>query len=191
VNYAILGEDSSDTATLAVLVRRLYAIKYPTRKVVPVVQRGYSGWAQLCRKGAREISALHKLGWRRFVVCIDADGVNPKPRYDKAYTSIVRKAKVPKTWLIIVPVQELEAWILADIEQVSNIIPSWHPVPITNPKGIASPKEHLRRLSRDPVNKYIRYKEAKDNPRMANHLRIEIVASKCRSFRSLIAFVRS
>jgi Domain of unknown function (DUF4276) len=190
VKYAvILGEDRSDAETLCVLVRRLLGQRFPNKQLPALYPKGYHGWAELVRKGPRDLRALHSLGWQRFIVCVDADGPDPAPRHKVILAQVIKKAQVPSETCALVPVQELEAWILADIEQVSEIIAAWRPSPITKPEGIASPKEHLRRLSRDPVTKKARYNEVRDNKRMASHLRLEIVHKKCKSFRPLVKFV--
>ncbi len=191
MKYAIIAEDRSDAEVLAILVKRLYAVCYPKKKAASVAKQGYHGWGDLCRKGAAELGAFYNVGCQRFIVCLDADQVNPKPRYDFAYNQIIKKAKIPAAWCIVVPVQELEAWVLADIEQVSMIIASWQPKAIANPEKIKNPKEYLRGLSRDPTTKHIRYREPRDNVKMANHLRTEIVAAKCKAFRSLVDFVNN
>ncbi len=90
---------------------------------------------------------------------------------------------------IVIPVQELEAWILADIECASKVFPSWKPSPIHNPEGISKPKEHLEKLSRDSKQRP-RYRHAIHNEQVAKHLDLEKVARKCPAFTVLAAFVR-
>ncbi len=92
-------------------------------------------------------------------------------------------------YCVIVPVQELEAWILADIQSVSKVFTSWRPQPISNPEGINSPKEFLEKLSR-AANHKPRYAHAVHNARVAEHLDIDILMTKCPSFLPLANFVR-
>ena len=87
-----------------------------------------------------------------------------------------------------IPVQELEAWILADIECVTNVIPSWKPNLVSNPEGISSPKEYITRLSRDSRRKPL-YMHAVHNEKMAAYLDLPKVAAKCPSFCVLRDFV--
>jgi hypothetical protein len=65
---------------------------------------------------------LHSFGWQRFIVCVDADGPDAAPRHKVILAQVIKKAQVPSETCVLVPVQELEAWILADIEQVSEVI---------------------------------------------------------------------
>ena len=101
---------------------------------------------------------------------------------------IVRPSGLAQDCCIVIPVQELEAWILADIECASKIFTSWRPSPIENPEGIPDPKEHLEKLSRDSRQRP-RYSHAIHNEKMAEHLDLDKVAQKCPAFRTLVAFV--
>lgn len=132
--YGILGEDKSDVATLKVLIRRL-----ERSDSIPVKTKGYDGCGEMLRKGAKQLRLFTRLGCNRFVVCYDSDGEEPNARYHKIVESIIRPSGLTglrEIICILIPVQEIEAWILADIEAVSNIIKSWHPKPIYNPETI-------------------------------------------------------
>ncbi len=181
--YGILGEDRSDVATLKVLVRRL-----ARNESLSVKAKGYSGCAEMLRKGARQLKLFRSLHCTRFIVCHDADGPDPRPKRDLVRERIIRPSGIDAGYCIVVPVQELEAWILADIESASNIFPSWTPPAIDNPEQVLSPKEHLEKLSRDSRQRP-RYSHATHNERMAAHLDLVKVSKKCPAFRQLEAFV--
>ncbi len=123
--YAVIGEDKSDAEMLAVLMRRLANDQTLTIKTF-----GYSGCAQMLSKGARQLKSFAGLGCSRFVVCHDADGDDPNVRYNRVMERIVRPAGVAGSSCIVIPVQEIEAWILADIEAVTKVFSSWKPKPI-------------------------------------------------------------
>lgn len=180
--FGILGEDASDFNTLKVIVKRLL-----NDESVTIRGRGYSGCGELLRKGARELQALAGLGMEKFVVCYDCDGADPAPKRDEILKQVVRPSGLKKKCCAVVPVQEMEAWILADIEAVSNVFSSWRPTPIRNPEAIPSPKEYLESLSRASNNKP-RYSHATHNERVARFLRLEIVEAKCPSFGPLKEF---
>jgi hypothetical protein len=180
--YGILGEHASDTATLKVLVRRLAGAP------VKIKGKGYSGCAEMLRKGARQLRLFQNLGYSRFIVCHDADGPDPAPAREKVASKIIRPSGIRTDCCIVVPVQELEAWILADIECAVKIFPSWKPAAIDNPERIENPKEYLERLSRDSRQKS-RYSHATHNEHMAKYLNLENIRHKCPSFRELTKFV--
>lgn len=184
--YGILGEDDSDVATLKVLVRRL-----AKDESLPVKGKGYTGAGELLRKGAKQLNLFKVLhSCERFIVCHDADGPDPEPKRVLVSEKIVKPSGLTDDCCILVPVQELEAWILADIECAERIFTLWRPTPIQNPEKIASPKEYLEKLSRD-CKQRPRYSHAVHNEKMATHLDLEKVRRKCPAFSVLVEFVCS
>jgi len=177
--YAIIAEDKSDADTLKVLAKRL-----ARDNGLAVRTKGYGGCGAMLTKGARDLRTFADLGCTQFIVCYDADREDPVARYREAFEKIVRPSEL-ESCCILVPVQEVEAWILADVEQVSHIISRWNPGPISNPEAIDSPKEYLENLS-DGENRKPRYSHAIHNCSIAKHLRLEIVHRKCPSFRPLV-----
>ena len=133
--YGILGENESDVGTLKVLVRRL-----ARDESLPVKVKGFGGAGEMLRKGAKYLrlfNSLHRCV--RFIVCHDADGLDPNPKARLVTERIVKPSGVGEGCCVVVPVQELEAWILADIECATNIFSSWKPLAIGNPERIANP----------------------------------------------------
>jgi hypothetical protein len=181
--YGILGEHESDVATLKVLVRRLVG-----NDSLRIRGKGYGGSGKMLQEGARQLRAFRNLGCSRFLVCLDADGPDPVPVRNNASARIVRPSGISDGCCIVVPVQELEAWILADIECAAQIFPSWKPAAIPNPEHVVNPKEHLEKLSRDS-NQRPRYSHAVHNEKMARHLDLRKVSQKCPAFRELEKFV--
>jgi hypothetical protein len=141
----------------------------------------------MLRDGAKQLVLLRNLGCKWFVVSYDADGTDWEPRRDEILARVVKPAGV-EPCCVVVPVQEIEAWILADIECATKVFSGWRPDPIQYPENIADPKEYLERLSRD-AKKRPRYSHATHNPRIAEHLDLDKVAQKCRSFRPLSDFM--
>ncbi len=181
--YGILGEHESDVATLKVLVRRLAG-----NESLPIKGKGYGGSGRMLQEGARQLCAFRNLGCLRFIVCHDADGPDPAPRRRLVSEKIVQPSGIRDGCCVVVPVQELEAWILADIECAINIFPSWRPAAVQNPEHVPNPKEHLEKLSRDSKQRP-RYSHAVHNERMARHLDLRKVSRKCPAFRELEKFV--
>jgi len=183
--YAVLGEDRSDAETLRVLIRRIAGNERLTVKM-----KGYDGCGQLLRKGARDIDEFLNQGCDRFVVAYDADRDDPAARRAEAWSQVIERSRaVSPACCVVVPVEELEAWLLADVGAVTKKWPGWRPEPIANPERVRDPKEQLEKLSRDSQRRP-RYSHAVDNPMLAGHLDLAIVERKCPSFGVLAEFVR-
>ncbi|HVX15111.1 MAG TPA: DUF4276 family protein [Pirellulales bacterium] len=181
--FGILGEDDSDIATLRTLVRRI------TSPSVRVKGKGYDGCAKLLAKGAGDILIFRDLGVRRFIVSYDADKSDPAKVRSKVWESVVSPTGLAEDCCIVVPVQEIEAWILADMDAIRQVVSSFRPPkPIPSPEHIQDPKEYLERLSKDERGIKL-YRHASHNEKVAVHLNLPTVRAKCPSYRPFEDFV--
>lgn len=184
--YGVLGEDKSDVSTLKVLIRRLAG-----NESLTIHGKGFDGCAQLMRKGAVHLSmfARKPINCQKFVVCYDADGQDPTARRNEVVSKVFAASGIDAKCCAVIPVQELEAWILADLSAVSKVIKSWAPTEnFPNPEMQASPKELLERLSRDS-RRIPRYSHAVHNEKVARFLDLKRLEDRCPSFRPLKEFV--
>lgn len=181
--YALIGEDKSDADTIKVLIKRLANNERMTIKT-----KGYSGCGEMLRKGARDLKLFESLGCTHFVVSYDADNHDPQARKDEVIQKVVKPSGINNHVCVVIPVQELEAWLLADIEAASAIFKGWQPKPVKNPELISEPKEYLEKLSRQS-NKKPRYVHAIHNEKMAWKVDLDKVQQKCKSFHPLMAMV--
>jgi hypothetical protein len=183
--YGVIAEDPSDIDTLRVLIRRL-----SNNSGLPLKGKGYGGCGEMLRKGASQLKLFADLGCKRFIICYDADGPDATARRQELVDRIIAPTGIVRaSCLALVPVQEIEAWILADVHQaVPHVIPSWKPAEVSGPESIASPKEHLEQLSRGS-NKKPRYVYTIHNSRVAAFLNFPTVLKKCKSFRPLEKFI--
>jgi hypothetical protein len=180
--YGVIGEDKSDVETLAVLIQRL-----ADSVRVSIKKKGFCGSPQMLRKGSKQLRLFLELGCDRFVVCYDADRQNPRTRYQKVVDKVVKPSGLSHLVCILIPVQELEAWILADVSAGSNIFNKWSVKEILNPETINSPKEYLEKLSKKGSKP--RYSHATHNQRIAKYLDLDKVQQKCPSFLPLVDLV--
>lgn len=157
-------------------------------KNIRIKTKGYNGCSEMLRKGANQLGLFHDLGCTNFVICHDADRNDPKLVRSQVLERIVKPSGLHLSCCIVVPVQEIEAWILADISAISNIIKSWKPSPIMNPESYNDPKEYLEMLS-EGANYKPRYDHVIHNPKVANYLDCEVVKEKCPSFLPLYDLV--
>jgi hypothetical protein len=183
--YAILGEDDSDVEMLFALVRRI--AKNPK---LPIKTMGYCGCGELLTKGARQIKAYQRVGCKRFIICYDSDYSKPINRYHEIVEKVIKKSGVEAEFCALVPIQEIESWILADIGAVTKVISSWVPdKEIVSPELIKDPKEYLEKLSKGK-NLKPRYTHATHNSQIAQHLNLEIIIKKCTSSLPLFELVQ-
>ncbi len=180
--YGILGEDKSDVETLKVLIRRLQISH--NRPIVGIRGIGYGGTGELIKTGAQGLSNLAGNGCTKFVISRDADCKNTDELRAQIAEKIIRPSGVSACICVLIPVQEIEAWLLADIGSASRIFTGWKPKEISNPESIVNPKEHLEKLSRKE-NQQPRYRHAVHNPKLAEHVDLAIIAKRCPSFRPL------
>jgi len=175
--YGIIAEDKSDVAMLKVIIKRV-----AKTQSVSIKGKGYNGCGEMLRKGTTQLKAFKELGCDRFIICYDADRDSPSGRHNEALEKIVIPFGNTEKCCILVPIQEIEAWILADLKSVTKVISSWVPTKVYHsPESVNDPKEELEKLSRN-ANKRPRYSHAIHNCKVAEHLDLSIVKQKCKSF---------
>jgi len=169
--YGVLGEDKSDVETLKVLIRKL-----ANNEKIAIKTKGYRDCGEMLKNGKKQLNLFKNLGCCRFIVCYDADCEKPEKRYQQVVECIITPSGLKNEAIIciLIPVQEIEAWILADIEAITQIFKNWQPKSISNPESIHNPKEHLEKLSRDAKGKP-RYNHAVHNEKVAQYLNLDKV----------------
>ncbi len=174
---AILAEDTSDVEALKYIVRRALG-----QERLPLWTKGYGGGGDLLSKGVRDIRQLQREGVQRFVVCHDADTESWEAVDSKVRRRLLTPTGIAERCCVAVPVQELEAWLIADEQAINAVITSFRFGGHRSPEQINSPKEWLRSESRRAGGKPL-YVPKMHNPRVAERLRLEVVGQKCPSFR--------
>ena len=182
--YGIIGEEASDTQVIKVIIRNLTGAQKQK-----CLCQGYSGDGELFNNGARDLRSFKNQGCTKFVVCYDADGPDPSQRDERVIQEIIRPAGIESDYCVVIPVQELEAWILADIQAVSKVFTGWKPSPFKeNPEGVKDPKERLISENRKHFGKP-KYTPSTHNPKVANYLDLFMVRKRCPSFEKLAKWV--
>ncbi len=182
--FAVLAEDRSDVESLVVLIRRISGTENAT-----IQRKGFSGCGELCRKAGSHIRDFAEKGATHFIVCHDSDGNPPADVRKKVRESIEARFDMPKDCCIVVPVEELEAWIIADEEAIRKAIPTLVIGQVARPEAVPSPKEWLVDESRRGRSRPL-YVPTIHNAKVAEHLDLKKVEQKCPSFGELVQFVR-
>jgi hypothetical protein len=183
--FAVLAEDPSDADTLVALVRGIIG-----QTQLKVRQKGFGGCGELRIKAPRYIKLFAELGATRFIICHDSDGKNPADIRAKVEAAIKKKGCSTYKHAVVVPVEELEAWMIADEEAIARVIPSLTIKAVKRPESIQSPKEWLVNKSTKGRSKPL-YVPAIHNHQVARHIDLEKLEKKCPSFGPLKRFVES
>ena len=183
--YGVIGEADSDAATLKVLIRKI-----TNNKSLKVLVKDYNGCGEILKQGSRQLQAFSGLGCKKFVVCHDADGPDPSAKYNEIQNRVITPSGCDDC-CIVIPVHEIEAWILADIDKVAKFIsPSWTPSAYDgDPEAVSDAQEYIEKMSRNS-KKRPRYSHTTDNAAVAEHLDLDRVKKRCKSFRPFIEFVQ-
>ncbi len=191
--YGVMGEDDSDVESVSAFVKRLRQLAGKDPPKVKIHCTGYKGCAEMLRMGAVQLSIWAQAGVTRAVVCYDADRSDPADRLAEL-EKMVAKSGITIACGLIVPVQELEAWLLADVVKLHNVFGLLRKKKpklkaIKSPESINDPKEHLVRLSHHPERHEALYHPPTHNVVMAEKVDLALVKRKCPSFGKLVAFV--
>lgn len=188
----IIAEDQTDCATVAVLIRRMLELR-------GVNAPSFKTWAAKgCCKIPVKAAPTMKLWATRdgvdAVVIVhdcDRDGrTNAINDHSAIQEKLERATAGAQRRLVVVPVEELEAWFWCDQSVLDYVAGApnkgmAHP----EPHRIAKPKEALERLSRG-ANRKPRY-DTNENVELAKRLNLDTCAKHCEAFRRLRAFVEA
>ena len=183
MRFAVFAEDETDAVVLQTIIRKLLG---NDRAHVP--KKGFRGKGNLLKDIPLEILSYAIKGATHFVICQDSDGETPAQVKTRISNKLSRRSHNHLIYFVAVPVQELEAWLIADEEAIRKAIPSFVLKPQANPEMIPNPKEWLIRRSRINSARPL-YAPATYNQKVALHLDLEKVAKKCPSFSELKEFV--
>jgi hypothetical protein len=182
--YVVLAEDKSDVNCLRVLIKLL-----EKNESITVEGKGFNSCGNMLNKGAAYLKLYNEQNkFYKIIICHDRDKNSSQDIYNKVVSKIINNVKIKSDKLIciLIPTEEIEAWILADIKAVSNIL-SWQPKhEFPNPEEIESPKEKLTKLAKLDKSTYIHNIH---NEKVVKHLDLTIVKKKCSSFAELADFV--
>jgi hypothetical protein len=183
--FAVLAEDHSDAESLVTLVRRISGMPR-----LSVKSKGFGGCGELCRKAWNHIQIFADQGATHFIVCHDSDGNDPLEIQRKVEAAIKNKMVLNHPHCIVVPVQEMEAWVIADEDAIRRVIPTLSIKVVPRPESVGGPKEWLQKESRKGGSRPL-YVPTIHNPRVVEHIDLEKLERKCPAFRPLKQFVVS
>jgi hypothetical protein len=181
---AILAEARSDTDALAEMIRNAV----PQGLSFAIKHKPYGGCGHLRRKGMRDVKLFVKQGVKVIIVCHAADRSMAQTIHDKVMSGVVKPSGYKDICCIVIPVVELEAWLIADEVAVNKAIPSVKFPSQNHPEMITDPKKWLLEHSRNSGGKPI-YVPTLHNRLVAKHLDRTKVSKKCPSFAKFLSHI--
>ncbi len=179
----IIAEDRCDVSSIKILIERIIKKKIGVK---PYVGRG-SG--KLVRKCSAWAKLLYKQGCSSLIIVHDSDN-NPSQFIFNKISSALGSCLFSR-FLICIPVQELEAWLLSDPLGIMKAM-KLKKVPKIDgePETINSPKEYLGRVIEKASEKTRIYINTQHNEVISQFVSIAAIQKKCPAFTPFIKFVK-
>jgi hypothetical protein len=180
----IVAEDFSDVQVIQTLMGKL------SNKVFSSAPFVGKGSGKLKTKLPAWCTSFRQRGITSIVVVHDRD------EHDEAMLKALLEGLIPKnvfrTAAVVIPVQEIEAWLLVDTKAIKTALKlETEPKEIFHPERIASPKERLESLVRqNSKGRQKQYVNAVHNPLIAESLTLSKL-KKCPSFAHFEVFVQA
>lgn len=179
----LIAEDLSDIEVIKILAKKV------TTRPMSFSHFVGRGCGPLKRKTPAWCNNLHLKGCTRVLLVHDNDR-NDHKDLRKILEEVIAAAP-QKDKVVVIPTEELEAWLLSDESAIGTALNLRKPpTSVQHPERIASPKEHLQRAVRQASGKKVQYVNSVHNQTIANKIDIALVARKCPSFKPFQAFFR-
>ena len=177
-----IAEDASDIEVLKILTKKLtakqFSVSYFTGKGCGPIRRKSAAWCKnFSVKGCEYAVIVHDLD--------KSDYLTLHGQLNQILHAAPQKVKA-----VVIPSEELEAWLLADEEAIASALKLGKiPKPIHHPETIDSPKEHLGQIVRSHSKKKKEYINTVHNSLIAIDMDVVKIRNKCPSFKSFEAFI--
>jgi len=182
VRLGIIAEDDGDVDVAEILIRKIAAKHFQVKKFVG---RGCGKIVAKCRPWA---TTLHSQGCSLLIIIHDLDEKS-EPVLRQMLNNALNPSPIAKH-VIIIPIKELEAWLLSDHDAINLALKLKRPLPkVSNPQALARPKERLRDLIYSYSQKRIIYVNTIHNARIAAKTSIRVIKARCSSFVPFANFV--
>jgi len=178
----IIAEDISDVNTIKVLIQRICGNNVSEKHSL-----GH-GCGRIVGKCESWAKTLYQRGCDLLIIIHDSDNNPVKEIYDKISKEL-NNSPFSK-YLICIPIQELEAWLLSDPNGIKSAMKLRDTPKIkSDPQNISSPKEYLESVIRITSHKTKIYINTKHNEIIAKEISISEINKKCGSFRPFYKFI--
>lgn len=184
IQIGIIAEDQSDFICIKTLIHRITGnYKLKTSKFLG------SGCGKIKRKCNSWAINLKSKGCSFLFVVNDLDS-NDLEKLQSELSQSLYPCPIKKH-LIVIPIQELEAWLLTDPVGIQKSLKLKKcPKVKINTEMINSPKEHLRDVIYKASNHEKAYINTKHNELISETISIDLIRSRCKSFVPFYDFLK-
>ncbi len=182
-HIGIIAEEMSDVDVLDELISKIAKKRYSIHQFVghgcgKIIGKCHAWSANLRAQGCKLLILLHDLDQRNIAQLREALGTALSP------------SAIP-THVIVIPVRELEAWLLADHEAIAKALKLKHRLNrVGMPELVNRPKEYLGDLVFRRSGKEIYYVNSVHNVQIAKAANVANLR-RCLSFVPLERFIRT
>lgn len=177
----MIAEDQSDVDVVCELISKIARKKFAIRRVL-----GY-GCGRMHSKARAWATQLQRQGCSTLLLVCDLD-FRPHADLLESLTAAINPCPILR-YAVVIPVREIEAWLLADHEAITQALKLKLAVKKqANPEAIPNPKERLRDVIRERSKGKVTYLNTVHNRRIAAKLRIPEVR-RCQSFQPFEEFI--
>ncbi|EOZ5125428.1 TPA: DUF4276 family protein [Pseudomonas aeruginosa] len=163
----VIAEDNSDVDVIKEILS-----KYLKKEAFSITHFVGKGCGKLKSKCAAWVDQLEKKGCKHIFLFHDLDR-NKEENLKRELTKKLENCSFPST-LIIIPREELEAWLLADTEAIRRVFAIQKKIkPFADIEQVKSPKEHLERLVRQQSEK--KYLNTIHNKKIASEIDVSLL----------------
>lgn len=185
VKLGIIAEDNTDIQTLLAFIKRITSAKFKKKL------HSCKGCGKIKNKGRKQIDRwLSSEGVTHIIICHDLDS-NEQVKLKKLHKNLSEMikpfSKHSENMCIVIPIEEIEAWFLADTDLLNNKFKGMKLKKIYHPETVKKPKEHIIQASKKHSKP--RYIPKNDNPKLAQKADISLIKNKCPQFDKFYQFV--
>ncbi len=179
----VIAEDKSDVEVIEALIYKITPGKqFTIRKFVA------HGCGKIIGKCQAWATALRNQQCRLLIVLHDLDDRNQRQLRQRLHQALTPCPIERHT--IIIPVKEIEAWLLCDNQAIQRAFNLRDEIPVVNePESIIDPKKKIEELVYSRSQKTKRYINTLHNKKIATLIEISYL-KRCQSFIPLEQFIR-